>query len=672
MKSKPLHNRDLSWLTFNFRVLLEAADISVPLIERLRFIAIFSSNLDEFFRVRVANLRHLERIDKKKINKRVEVDPQSILIQIHKEVDAQLDIYGKTLKVLLKQLAGKGLSINYSGNLPKKDLPRLIYFFRTHLLGYLQVQSLNDRRIFLNNRALYFVISAKRASREDHFLLNIPSDKVPRFHEINEPGKESRYYFIDDIIRHNLSKILLDYEQFNCYAIKLNKDADLQIEDEYEGELVEKIEKQVKKRNLGAPSRFLYDSTMPQAILEKLVQSLDLNKSDLFSGGRYHNLNDFFQISSVIDELEYERVKPIRNSSIETSRTVFEAINKQDQVLHFPYQSYDYILQFFNEAATHPHVESINVTFYRMAERSMIGESLISAAINGKKVNVFMEVKARFDEENNLLWARKMEAAGISIHYSIPGLKVHAKAALVTLNIPGKGIKYYGFYGTGNLNEGTAKIYCDHSLLTANPDMNKELKQVFDFLNAQIKPAAFKHLIVSQFGAPDRFCELIDREIANKKNGQKAEIIIKLNNLEEPRLINKLYEAAESGVKVTLIVRSICCLVPGNGGINVIRIVDRFLEHARIFYFASGGEEALYMGSSDWMSRNLYRRIEVTFPIYDSEIKKQLIAILKIQMEDNTKAVRLDKHLHNEKFPKVKRKRIAQSDIYDFLTKLNI
>ncbi len=665
-----LFDRDLSWLSFNYRVLQEADDQSVPLVERLRFAAIFSSNLDEFFRVRVAHLRRLAEIDKKKINKKIDLEPEILLKQIQQEVSAQSKVYGRVLNKVLKGLRAQGLSINYTGKIRAMDRDALNAFFKVKLMGYLRIQKLKTKMVFLDNRALYFAVSTKKSGKEIVYILNIPSDKISRFYTLsNRQG--TRVYFIDDVIRNNLNLVFPDHEILGCYSIKLNKDADLQIDDEYEGDLVQKIEKQIQKLNLGVPSRFLYDSSISSSVLQQLVDVLNLNEEDLYAGGRYHNLNDFFQISSPIAGLEYEKQIPVPNRRLDAKNSLLETIQEQDQILHFPYQSYNYILRFFNEAAIHPGVKKIDVTFYRMAENSMIGEALISAANNGKKVNVFMEVKARFDEENNLLWARKMEAAGISIHYSIPGLKVHAKAALITMKDEKGNPTYFGFYGTGNLNEGTAKIYCDHSLLTSNPQMNTELKQVFEFLNSGEKPTAFKHLIVSQFGAPKRFADLIQNEIDNQTKGLPAEIIIKLNNLEESTLIEKLYEAAQAGVKVTLIVRSICCLIPYTHGIRVVRVVDRYLEHARIFSFLNGGEEELYMGSSDWMTRNLHRRVEVTFPVYQEHIKKQVKDLLQIQLKDNTKAVVLDSKMNNLKIKPGKKQGRAQVDAYEYIRKLN-
>ena len=389
----------------------------------------------------------------------------------------------------------------------------------------------------------------------------------------------------------------------------------------------------------------------------------------MLPGGKYHNLSDYFQISNLGKELEYKKWEATRLPIIEKSNSIFDTIDSSDLILHFPYQSYDYILQFFNQAAIDPNVTNISVTFYRMAENSVIGDALISAANNGKKVSVFIEVKARFDEANNLIWADKMREAGIKMIYSMPGLKVHAKVALIKRKTSGRKSRYYGFFGTGNLNESTAKIYSDHGLLTKNEEMTGELSRVFKYLHKREEPGTFKHLIVSQFGALDAFTGLIDREIENANNGKKSKIIIKLNNLQETTLIDKIYEAASQNVEVTLIIRGICCLVPRTG-IKVIRVVDRYLEHARIFYFWNDSEEDLRMGSSDRMNRNLHRRIEVTFPIYDKKIKRQVIDIINIQMVEDAKSVQLDESMNNVFLENPKIKSGAQERIYEYISKL--
>ena len=656
-------DRDLSWLSFNYRVLLEAQSNEVPLLERLRFLAIYSSNLDEFVRVRVADIRNLVQIDKEKINKRISFSPKKLLKTIHLEVNRQLKIYSETLLEVCQKLEAKNITIcRQLDTIPSELKPDLLHHFKSKVAPFLKPKYVDmDSDIFMDNKAVYFAIQFE--SKEFAYL-KIPSDKIPRFF-IKSINGVTYCVFLDDIIRLHFDLVFPAHNIRSEGTIKVNKDADLLIDDEYEGNLVAKIEKQIAKRNLGIPSRFLYDGQLNDELLHFFSSRLELSEGDIVEGGRYHNLNDFFQITSLDESLAYGDLPAIKSPSISHARSLYEQISKQDCLLHFPYHSYDHIIQFFGEAALNPSVTEINVTFYRLAKNSLIGEALISAAKNGKQVNIFMEVKARFDEENNLKWAKKLKKAGAKVVYSLPGLKVHAKVALIKT---GNGA--FAFLGTGNLNESTAKIYTDHGLLTANEELTDELSQVFDFLNEQIQPTAFDHLIVSQFGALEKFESLIERETNFAKDGKEALIIIKLNNLQEPRLITKLYEAAENGVEVRCIVRSICCLVPGKNGIKVKRIIDRFLEHGRLFYFKNGGKEEVYLGSTDWMNRNLHRRIEVTFPMYDPKMKTQFKDILNLQWGDDVKGVWLDKKLTNQHVD-TNNGIQAQIDIYDYIKKLH-
>lgn len=637
---------------------MEAMDTSVPLLERLRFIAIYSSNLDEFFRVRVANIRNLARIDKKKINKRIDFNPVDLLNEIHDVVSQQLEEYGKTFREIIDELKSRKYVICTNiEEIPDQINQELLHYFKTKVAAYLRPVVIEKKEeLFLDNQAVYLAVQLKS---KKSIIVNIPSEQLGRFYSTKVD--DVRYYvFIDDIIRLHLDILLPGEQVEECHCIKLNKDADLQIDDEFEGDLVKKIEKQIQKRNLGIPSRFLFDGKMSDTFLKTLIEKLQLEPDEVVKGGRYHNMNDFFQISVSDSEMEYPSLPPIGVNELEESRSIMKKIEEKELLLHFPYQSYDYVLQFFSESAIDPDVTEIHVTFYRMAKKSMIGEALISAALNGKKVTVFMEVKARFDEENNLEWAKRMKAAGVKIVYSLPGLKVHAKVALVK-----KKNRMYGFFGTGNLNEKTSEIYCDHGLLTTHEQMTHELSNVFEYLVTKYTPPTFEHLIVSQFGAPDRFAELIDKEIANAEAGKEARIIIKINNLQEEKLIKKLYQAASNGVDVKLIVRSICCLVPKKN-LQVKRIVDRYLEHARIFYFHNDGAANMYMGSSDWMNRNLYRRVEVTFPIYEDAKKQELLTILKFQWQDDIKGVWFSSKMNNKR-PKMEHEIRAQMATYDFL-----
>ncbi|MEM6734736.1 MAG: polyphosphate kinase 1 [Bacteroidota bacterium] len=653
-----LFDRDLSWLSFNYRVLMEAMDENVPLLERLKFVAIYSSNLDEFFRVRVANIRNLVKMDKKKINKQIEFEPKELLKKIHKEVEGQLEVYGKTFRKIIEELKKKGIFICTSlSEIPSDFKLELLHFFKTRVLGRLAIiDTSKTKKLFLNNQAIYHAIRFKSGHIK---IINIPSDILGRFFQ--KRHESSTYFiFLDDIIRLHLDIVFPNQEVEECLAIKLNKDADLQIDDEYEGNLIKKIEKQIQKRNLGAPSRFLFDAKMSSKLRKLLTGKLNLRPDDNTPGGRYHNLNDLFEITTADTSLAYPSLPPIIVKELQASRSILKKIEEKEILLHFPYHSYDYILQFFNEAAIDPKVEEINVTFYRMAKKSIIGEALINAAKNGKRVAVFMEVKARFDEKNNLEWAERLKEAGAKIIFSLPGLKVHAKVALVK-----KKNIMYGFFGTGNLNEKTSETYTDLGLLSTNVAITQELSYVFLHLLTRYTPPEFNHLIVSQFGAFERFSSLIDREIRHAEAGKEANIIVKVNNLQERELIGKLYECSNKGVDLKLIVRSICCMVPKKP-IKIKRIVDRYLEHARVFYFFNDGQPEMYLGSADWMNRNLHRRIEVCFPIYDDNMKDDILTLLKFQWQDDQKGVWINTKMANKRAKKEYQIR-AQMATYQFL-----
>jgi polyphosphate kinase len=592
----------------------------------------------------------------------VDYEPEELLQEILSEASHQQAKFGDALDEIIEELKNEQVFICRTlEEIPSVLQKALLHYFKTQVAAFLRLSRIDHQdKLFLDNQAIYLAI---RTEADRFFNIKIPSDKLPRFYHKNVDGTDY-YVFLDDIIRLHLDIILRNEKVIECYSIKLNKNADLQIDDEYEGDLAKKIEKQIEKRNLGVPARFLFDMNMSDELLKMLADKLTLSDDDIVTGGRYHNLNDLFQISPKKPNLLNEELPTIPVASLETSRSIFEQIDQKDLFFHFPYHSYDFVLQFFNEAAIDPDVSAIYVTFYRMAKNSLIAEALISAALNGKSVYVFMELKARFDEANNLQWAKKLEDAGVHIHYSLPGLKVHAKVATVV-----KKSTMYGYFGTGNLNEKTSEIYSDFGMLSSNVAMNTELLSVFNFLISNKQPDPFNHLIVSQFNAFDHFMGLIDREIGNVKNGKKGLIIIKINNLQEQNLISKIYEAAEAGVEVRLLVRSICCLVPQKN-LKVKRIVDRFLEHARAFYFENNGDNEMYLGSSDWMNRSIYRRVEVSFPIYDPEIKKTIRHILDIHWKDDVKGVWLNERIENVRPPR-KNKVRAQINTYTFLKGIN-
>ncbi len=673
------YDRDLSWLSFNYRVLLEAKDITVPLYERVNFLAIFSSNLDEFFRVRVAALRGAIKLGEERYSRDHRLSSKMLLAKILETVKAQQEEFGSIYRDhILPALAENGIILYNNAEILDVHQAATRHYFRTKVLTYLQpiIFSEKSKTPFLENRSLYFVIKLKRKQEPElafqYALLNIPSNHLPRFYALPKHNNFYYYIFLDDVIRCNLEMIFPGYEIMECHSIKLNRDSDLHIDDEYTGDLVDKIKERLDSRNLGVPSRFLYDARMPQDTLDFITKELQLDQADMVLGGAYHNLDNLSKLPNPMEPLlENEPLPALPHKQLEEHDTLFEAIKDQDYILHFPYNSYDYVLRFFNEAAIDPFVSEIKLTVYRIAASSFIANALISAVRNGKKVTVFVEVKARFDEANNLRWAAAMEKAGIKIIYSIPGLKVHAKVALVIRKESGKR-QEFAFFGTGNFNESTAKIYADHGLLTANPELTDELNQVFKYLNKRKTEPNLKHLLVSQFNILPRFMELIDREIKLAKAGKTGHIIIKLNNLEDPVMIDKLYEANRAGVQIDLIVRGICCLIPGVEGmsenIKIVRIVDRFLEHARVFIFHHEGKPDIFMGSADWMRRNLYHRVEVVFPIYDEQARQEILRIVQLQLLDNTKGCLLDEEHRNHPISQENAEKIqAQVDTYQFV-----
>lgn len=674
-------DRDLSWLTFNYRVLIEAKDPSVPLYERIKFLGIYSSNLDEFFRVRVASLQGLKKLKKKSRNEYLDFNPKKVLSKIHEVVDQQQNEFGEIFRdSILPELESQGIILyNDEKSLLPSHQNFITKYFRSKVLSYLQPVFLKatDSNIFLDNRKIYFAVRLQKKSEGDmgeieYAHINIPSDNMPRFLQL--PKVESKYYyiFLDDIILYNLKFLFPGYKIIDAYSIKLNRDADLQIEDEFEGDLVVKIRKSLSQRQKGPPARFLYDLKMPQDFLANLKNVFRLRDKDLVPGGRYHNLFDLMDFPNPVKpSLEVPPMPPLPDLALDRYESLFQAIDEKDRVLHFPYQSYEYVLRFFNEASVDPNVKEIKITLYRIAGDSHIANSLISAARNGKEVTVFVEVKARFDEANNLKWASEMETAGIKIIYSIPGLKVHAKVALVTRK-SGAGIKKYAYLGTGNFNETTARIYADHGLFTSHPHLSEELDSVFWYLKEQKEITRLDHLLVARHNLQEKFIALVDREINNAKIGKKAHIIIKLNNIQDNVMIDKLYEASKAGVKIQLIIRAICCVIPQKPGlsenIELYRIVDRFLEHARVFIFHNDGDEELFIGSADWMKRNLYRRIEVCYPVYDKEAKAEIRKIIQLQLADNTKARRLDEGLNHIEIGEPLSQRIrAQESTYNWL-----
>ena len=665
---------------------MEAADKTVPLYSRISFLSIFSSNLDEFFRVRMPSIFAFTSIEAKKTSIREEY-PKDLVQQVQTEVHRQLEEFGAVLKKqILPELAGNHIWLYYDDPIRAEHKETVREYFLSKVLSFLQpiiLRKENQSTVFLDNNALYFIVDMEAPDQPGvhlYAVLNIPSANLPRFSELPMLGDDHYILFLDDVIRENLQEVFPAFTVHGAWSIKLTRDAEMSIEDEFIGDIAEKIEKQLEKREVGHATRLLYDGTMPAQVKDFVQKYLLLRDEEMAEGGRYHNLKDLGSLPNPQKgKLTQGNWPSVAHSGFDNHRSIFQSITEQEKMLHLPYHSYNYILRFFNEAAIDPNVKEIYVTLYRVAADSHIVNALISAAKNGKKVTVFVELKARFDEANNLKWSKKMKAAGIKIINSIPGLKVHAKVALVK-RIEGKDWKNYSFMATGNFNEATGRFYTDHVLFTSNKEFGIELEWLFDYLQSRKQPAEymkipFQHLLVSQFNIIKRFEKLIDREIKNAKKGRPAGIIIKLNNLQERAMIEKLYEASRAGVKVQLLVRSICSLAPGVTGqsenITVHRIVDRYLEHARVFVFHNNGEPQYFMGSADWMNRNLHSRIEVIFPVYDPAFGEELNHILQLQLNDNRKAVYVNTALDNQRCTNDQAPLAAQQAIYEFVKSKN-
>jgi len=661
MDNMPFRNRDISWLSFNYRVLQEAKDLSVPLFERLKFLAIYSNNLDEFFKVRVAHHRNLVRLGKK-TKKKLQYNPKELLQQIRKIVNEQQEEYSDIFEnQIVPELKNHDIHIKRRLELSNNQKKFVEAFFMENMLPFVQPVLLVKNKIlpFLNNAALYLAVvlldkdRTEINSNYEFAIVKIPSDHLGRFVVLPSNSAEHHVIMLDDIVRHSIQFIFPGYHIIDTYSVKLTRDAELYIDDEFSGNLIAKIRKSLGKRNVGPASRFVYDRTMPQHFLQFLRSSLQMkNDFDLFAEGRYHNNFDFFKFPTFgMHALENVKMPPIPYNPLEKANDFFSEILKKDHMVHFPYHSYESVVRFFEEAAIDPKVTHIKIVQYRVAKVSRIMNALIKAVKNGKQVSAFVEVKARFDEEANLNWGEKLEAAGVNVNYSFPGLKVHSKIALVR-KVEDKEPMLYTYLSTGNFHEDTAKIYSDCGLFTCDTRLTNEVARVFSFLETVKLPQTnFQHLLVGQFNLKTTLIKLIDQEIELAKAGKPAKIILKMNSIEEKEMIAKLYEASEAGVQIDLIIRGICCIVPGIKGysenINIISIVDRFLEHARVFYFQNGGKNHIYFSSADWMYRNLNTRIEVVFPVYDEELKIQVLEFLNIQLNDNTKARIIDKNDEN-------------------------
>lgn len=671
MKQYTYFNRDLSWLSFNERVLMEAENAEVPLLERIKFLSIFSSNLDEFYRVRMPVLMAIDTFDDRNGLHNPYFKAQFLINQ-------QQERFGHVLSnQILPALREERIHWLYNEAIPECIADQVANIFFNEVLAYIRLFSVekDDDGFFAENNKLYqAVILSDGAGIERLELITVPSDVLPRLFALNTEDQKF-VVFLDDVIKNNLEYLFPGESIAGVFNIKITRNAELNLRDEIDEDITAALEKELKKRDLGFATRFLCQPGIALRYLYRIIYTLNISNASIVQGGYYHNMKDLNSFPLQTESLSYPKWPAQQSLRLSKDETLFNLIQQRDLMVHVPYQNYDPVLRFFNEAANDIFVVEISVTLYRVADNSRIVNALMTAAKNGKKVSVMVELKARFDEANNIKWASRMKAAGVKLIYSNVDMKVHAKVALVKRTIRDKS-HYIGLLATGNLNESTARFYTDHILMTANQPMLEELQQLFGFLRKKKKKPLledeinFKHLLVAQFNLQQRFLYLLDREIENAGKGLPAAVTIKMNNLEEKNLIGKLYEASNAGVKISLIVRSVCCIIPGIEGqsenICVTRIVDKYLEHGRVFLFHNNGEDELIMGSSDWMNRNIYGRIEVCFPIYDPLLKAKLIEMLNLQLSDTVKAVTLNTELQNiysDKEPRVR----SQQAIFELL-----
>ena len=659
--------RDISWLSFNYRVLLEALDERLPLYERINFISIYSSNLEEFYKIRVADHKAVASGATESDEETVQ-SARELVEEINKEVTRQLDDRVRIYEQKILPALRKNHIIFYQDNHVEPFHQQFIKdFFREEIFPYLQPVPVSKDKIvsFLRDNRLYLAIRVypKKEGNEGttsltesrqplYFVMKQPYAKVPRFIEL--PSREKKHYlmFTEDIIKANLNLIFPGYDVDSSYCIKISRDADILIDDTASSaDLVAQLKKKVKKRKIGDVCRFVYDRGMPHDFLNFLVDAFHIQRDELVPGDKHLNLEDLRHLPNPNKSLHsLEKPKPMKLTVLDEKESIFNYVAKKDLLLYYPYHSFEHFIHFLYEAVHNPETREIMVTQYRVAENSAVINTLIAAAQNGKKVTVFVELKARFDEENNLATAEMMQAAGIKIIYSIPGLKVHAKVALIRRRgLNGEKIPSYAYISTGNFNEKTATLYADCGLFTCRKEIVNALYTLFRPLQGKEDPK-FTTLLVARFNLIPELNRLIDHEIELAKSGKQGRIILKMNALQDPTMIDRLYEASQAGVRIDLIVRGICCLIPGrkySRNIRVTRIVDTFLEHARVWYFGNGGKPKLFLGSPDWMRRNLYRRIEAVTPILDPDLKRELSDMLSIQLSDKRKACFVDDHLRN-------------------------
>ncbi|MBC9130819.1 polyphosphate kinase 1 [Frischella sp. Ac13] len=680
MNSENLYfQKEISWLAFNERVLQEAADLSNPLIERVRFLGIYSNNLDEFYKVQFANLKRNVLIEQEKGNAS---SAKNILKLVHQKV-IQAELKFETLyNELLLEMARNQIFLINERQLTSLQEEWIRKFYKQNLRQYINpilLDSHTDLIQFLKDDHSYLAVEIINNNDIKYALLELPTEKVSRFVLLpsDSASKNKSLIFLDNILRFclpDIFKIFFDATQFNAYSIKFNRDAEYELSSEMDS-LLELMSQGLKQRITAQPVRFIYQKDMPKTLMELLLSKLKLTENDAMQGGRYPNLKDLMEfpcigrinlLNKVLSSLTYNRFKKFRNA--------FDAIRDRDILLYYPYYSFSHVLEIMRQASFDPSVTHIRVNIYRVAKDSRFVQAAINAANNGKKVTVVVELQARFDEEINIHWAKTLMSSGVKVIYSQPRLKIHAKLFLIERKENDK-IMRYAHIGSGNFNEKTAKVYTDFSLLTADPMITEEVKKVFNFIENPFKPVTFNYLLVSPQNTRLKFMQFVQREIDHAKAGKPCGIYLKLNAMTDKEMINKLYEASSAGVKVRMIIRGMCILKPQvpnlSENIFVTSIVDRFLEHARVYIFENNGQKDTYISSADWMPRNIDNRVEVGVKVLDSSLKKIIQDIFMIQASDNVKARIIDQDLKNAYLQRGNKKRVrSQTAIYEYLNRL--
>ena len=679
MSSKRYFNRDLSWLSFNHRVLQEAKDLRVPLYERMKFLAIFSSNLEEFYRIRVAEWKRLMELTRK-TKKELQEEPQEVIKRINTTVQKlQGEFHDIFWKQIVKELEARNIQILNEKMLKKDQQEFVTNYFHEQVQHLLKPVMINQPKTApaMDEKSIYLAVKLCDYDRPgprifEYALTEIPSRKISRFLILPEKNGQRYVMFLGDVIRLCIKELFPEYELVEAYSIKLTRDAEIVLEDEFSGSLLKKIKKGLSVRSKGDPTRLLYDRSMPRDFLNHLMKVFGIGRMDLMPGERYHNFTDLMNFPNFGEKgISYDKLPVLHIPALDSEPSIFKALSRRDFLLHFPYHSYDYVIRFLQEAANDPQVRAIKITLYRVASHSKVVEALVKAAKNGKAVTAFVELKARFDEESNIEYSKELEEAGVRVLYSFPILKVHAKMICVERKEEEK-LRRYVYMSTGNFHEQTARLYSDSSLLTKDKYIGREVSAVFDILADTRIKREFSHLLVAPDHMRHDLYTLIDQEIKNALKHKPAYIILKLNSLQDRNMIEKLYEASQDGVQIQLIIRGICCLVPGVKGqsenIRVVSIVDRFLEHSRAYVFCNDGQPKVYLSSADWMERNLSRRFEVGFPIYSEPLKAEVLEMLRIQWKDNVKSRIINKIQNNAAKKSVARLQTrSQIEIFQYL-----